>query len=322
MGPDRSGPEWGVCPAHHRGEFPAALKARYLASKLSQLQDSGLVLAPLETVVRLARLQERGLSPEVAVEIMKPLEIEAVQITAGENQRTAEQFAGTLFLAIGAIMSVYVITVMNSQFVFQGVLEEKVSRVVEVMAGAVRPWEMMAGKILGLGGLGLTQYVLMIAAWLAGNVLSRRIVEVPTQSVSLRIAALIIVFTLLSYVLNATLMAALGATVSRMEDGQTVIAPVMMLMVVPMFMLTPVMSDPNGTAAVVLSFIPFFTPIIMLLRVIVGDVPAWQVGLSIGLLVVTTALATWMSGRVYRAALLTFGTRPTIKQLWQYLRTG
>jgi len=280
------------------------------------------VLAPLETVVRLARLQERGLSPEVAVEIMKPLEIEAVQITAGENQRTAEQFAGTLFLAIGAIMSVYVITVMNSQFVFQGVLEEKVSRVVEVMAGAVRPWEMMAGKILGLGGLGLTQYVLMIAAWLAGNVLSRRIVEVPTQSVSLRIAALIIVFTLLSYVLNATLMAALGATVSRMEDGQTVIAPVMMLMVVPMFMLTPVMSDPNGTAAVVLSFIPFFTPIIMLLRVIVGDVPAWQVGLSIGLLVVTTALATWMSGRVYRAALLTFGTRPTIKQLWQYLRTG
>lgn len=280
------------------------------------------MLAPLETVVRLARLQERGLSPEVAVEIMKPLEIEAVQITAGENQRTAEQFAGTLFLAIGAIMSVYVITVMNSQFVFQGVLEEKVSRVVEVMAGAVRPWEMMAGKILGLGGLGLTQYVLMIAAWLAGNVLSRRIVEVPTQSVSLRIAALIIVFTLLSYVLNPTLMAALGATVSRMEDGQTVIAPVMMLMVVPMFMLTPVMSDPNGTAAVVLSFIPFFTPIIMLLRVIVGDVPAWQVGLSIGLLVVTTALATWMSGRVYRAALLTFGTRPTIKQLWQYLRTG
>jgi len=280
------------------------------------------VLAPLETVVRLARLQERGLSPEVAVEIMKPLEIEAVQITAGENQRTAEQFAGTLFLAIGAIMSVYVITVMNSQFVFQGVLEEKVSRVVEVMAGAVRPWEMMAGKILGLGGLGLTQYVLMIAAWLAGNVLSRRIVEVPTQSVSLRIAALIIVFTLLSYVLNPTLMAALGATVSRMEDGQTVIAPVMMLMVVPMFMLTPVMSDPNGTAAVVLSFIPFFTPIIMLLRVIVGDVPAWQVGLSIGLLVVTTALATWMSGRVYRAALLTFGSRPTIKQLWQYLRTG
>lgn len=304
------------------GTFPGALKARYLASTLSALADSGTIKGPLENLVRAARMQERGLAPEVAMEMIRPLDIEELQLTAGDTGRTQEQFTGALFLAMGAIMSIYMITMMNSQFVFQGVLEEKVSRVVEVMAAAVKPSDMMIGKILGLGALGLTQYLFMMAAWLAGDLLSRQMMEVPAESLSLRIALLIMVFILLSYVLNASLMAALGATVSRMEDAATVQTPVTMVMMLPMFLFTPVLENPNGSLAVVLSFIPIFTPIIMLLRVIMGQVAAWQVGLSIALLLVSAILVTWASGRVYRAALLSFGTRPTMKKLWEYLRMG
>lgn len=304
------------------GSFPSGLKAKFLASNLNALTDSRLVLAPLENMIRAARMQERGLAPEVALEIMRPLDIEERQVTAGDTERDEDQFMGTLIMAMGAIMSIYMITMINSQFVFQGVLEEKVSRVVEVMAAAVRPTEMMAGKVLGLGALGLTQYVGMMIAWVAGSALSREMMDVPPQPMSAQVILLIMVFILLSYVLNATLMAALAATVSRMEDSQTVQTPVIMLMMLPMILFTPVLSDPNGTLSVILSFIPIFTPIVMLLRVILGEVAAWQVWLSVGMLLVTTVIVSWASGRIYRAALLTFGTRPTMKQLWQYLKMG
>ncbi len=304
------------------GSFPGGLKAKFMAAHLSALTDSYLVMTPLQNMVRSARMQERGLAPEVAIEIMQPLDVEEVQVTSGDTERSQDQFMGTLLLAMSAIMSIYMITMINSQFVFQGILEEKVSRVVEVMAAAVRPVEMMAGKVLGLGALGLTQYAGMMVAWVAGNAISREMIDVPQQSLSWDVALLIMVFILLSYVLNATLMAALAATVSRMEDSQTVQTPVIMLMMLPMFLFTPVMNDPNSTLAVVLSFIPIFTPIVMLMRVILGEVAAWQVWVSVGLLVVTTGLVSWASGRIYRAALLSFGSRPTMKQLWGYLKMG
>lgn len=303
------------------GTFPSDLKARYLSRNMGGLTDSGAVLAPLEGIVRKARMEQRGLSPEVALEIMRPLQVETRQVTGG-GERDQNQVMGNFLLAFGAIMSIYMITMINSQFVFQGVLEEKVSRVVEVMAAAVRPAEMMAGKVLGLGALGLTQYAAMMVAWAAGNAVAKSVADVPAQNLTFPVALLIAVFILLSYLLNSSIMAALGATVSRMEDSQTVMTPVVMLMVIPMFLITPVMNDPNGSLAVALSFVPFFAPIIMLLRVIVGDVPTWQVWLSVGILAGTAALVTWASGRIYRAALLTFGSRPTMKQIWQYLKAG
>lgn len=303
------------------GTYPGGLHARYLYTSMGDLSDAHLVLELLQQHVRAARLNERGLPPEVAVEVLQPLTIETRQLTARE-ERTANEFMGSIFLAMGAVMSVYLITVINSQFVFQGVLEEKVSRVVEVMAAAVRPTEMMVGKILGLGLLGVVQYAGMMAAWLAGNILSARAMDVPVGSITPQVALLIMAFIVLSYAMSSSVLAALGATVSRMEDSQTVVSPVLLLMMLPMFFITPVMSAPNGTLATVLSLVPIWTPTVMLLRVMLADVPAVQVVISLVVLVATTGLLAWASGRIYRAALLTFGTRPTLKQLWQYLRTG
>lgn len=303
------------------GTYPGDLHARYLYTSMGDLTDSHLITEPLEQLVRAARLRERGLPAEVAVEVMQPLTVEARQLTAGE-ERDADQFMGSIFLALGAVMSVYLITVMNSQFVFQGVLEEKVSRVVEVMAAAVRPGEMMLGKILGLGLLGVVQYLAMMAAWLGGTLVTQEAMEVPAGGIPPQVALLIMAFVVLSYAMNSSVLAALGATVSRMEDSQTVVSPVLLLMMLPMFLITPVLSDPNGTLATVLSFVPLWTPIVMLLRVMLAEVPALQVAISLVALFLTTCLMGWGSGRIYRAALLTFGTRPTLKQLWQYLRTG
>ncbi|MEW8978882.1 MAG: ABC transporter permease [Symbiobacterium sp.] len=303
------------------GNYPGDLRARFLASSVRDLGDSGLVTGPLEELVRAARLAERGLPVEVAREVMEPLTVEELQLTADE-ERTSDQFAGMIFLVMGAIVSVYLITVMNSQFVFQGVLEEKVSRVVEVMAAAVRPAEMMAGKILGLGLLGVVQYLAVMVAWVAGNALTTSALGVPSGSITPGVALLIMLFIVLGYALNSSVLAALGATISRMEDSQTVVTPVLLLMMLPMFLIAPVFSDPSGPLATVLSFVPIWTPITMLIRVMLSDVPMAQVVTSVVLLAATTAILAWASGRIYRAALLTFGTRPSLKQLWQYLKAG
>ncbi|MBY6276386.1 ABC transporter permease [Symbiobacterium thermophilum] len=303
------------------GAYPDALHARLLYNSMGDLTDSYLVTEPLTQLVRAARLDQRGLPQEVALEVLQPLTLETLQLKSAQ-EGSSDQFVGTLFLALGAIMSVYMISMMNSQFVFQGVLEEKVSRVVEVMAAAVRPWEMMLGKILGLGLLGIIQYAAMMAAWLGGSLLTVRSMGVPLGGLTPGIALLIAAFVVLAYAMNASVLAALGATVSRMEDSQTVVSPVLIVMMLPMFLLTPVMTDPNGTLATVLSFVPIWAPIVMLLRVMMTDVPALQVALSLALLAATTAVLWWAGGRIYRAALLSFGTRPTLKQLWQYLREG
>lgn len=303
------------------GSYPDGLRARFLASSVGQLSSARLVTGPLESIVRGARMAARGLPADVALEILEPMTIEEKQLAAGE-ERSDEQFMGALMLALGAILSVYMITVINSQYVFQGVLEEKVSRVVEVMAAAVKPSEMMMGKVIGLGLLGVVQYLAMMVAWVLGNTLASQAISVPVGSLTPQIALLLMAFVLLSYALNSTLMAALGATISRMEDSQTVATPVLLLMMIPMFLITPIMNDPNSPLATALSFFPVWTPIVMLMRVMLGQVPPVQVWLSVGLLVATTGLVAWASGRIYRAALLTFGSRPTLKQLWQYLRAG
>lgn len=304
------------------GTFPGAVKARFLAGSGAVLQESPAVLGPLEGLIRSARMQARGIDPSVAMEIMRPMEAEVKQISARDGERDQREYFGLFTLAVGAAMSIYIIVLLNGSFVFQGVLEEKVSRVMEVMASTVRPAEMLAGKVIGLGALGLTQFVLLGAAWGTGNTIANRLTDAPSTSVSLSVLGVLLVYLVLGYALSAVLMAAAASTISRMEDSQTMMMPITMLQVIPMVMMMPVINDPNGSLAFWMSLIPFFSPMIMVVRTVMTDVPAWQVALSMTLLVLATAGMAWAGSRVYRAAMLSYGGRPSFRQILNYLRAG
>lgn len=304
------------------GTFPTAVKARFLSGSVGTMTASSLVIAPLESIVRSARLQALGLDPTIAGQILKPMEVEEGQLTAGSGQRDQKGFTASILTAISAVMMIYLVTLLNGTFVFQGVLEEKMSRVMEVMAAAVSPAELMAGKVLGLGALGLTQFAVFLAGWFGSNLWAQKVSSVAPQALPGKVLLLGLVFLVLGYILNSTLMAAAASTLSRMEDSQTMLMPITMLLVIPMLLISPVINEPNGTLAVVLSLVPFFAPTIMLLRVAVGDVPSWQIGLSVALMVVSTYYMVRAAAKVYRAALLSYGGRPSMKQLWLYLKTG
>lgn len=304
------------------GTFPTAVKVRFLSGSMGTLAASSKVITPLESIVRSARLQALGLDPAVAGQLLQPMDVEERQLTAGSGQRDQEGSTASALTAIMAVMMIYMVTLLNGTFVFQGVLEEKMSRVMEIMASAVSPLELMAGKVLGLGALGLTQFAVFLATWYGSNLWVQRIAATPPQPLQANLLILGLVFLVLGYILNSTLMAAAASTLSRMEDSQTMQMPITMLLAIPMLLLGPVINDPNGTLAVVLSMVPFFAPTVMLLRVAVGDVPPWQVGLSLALMVIATYYMVRAAARVYRAALLSYGGRPTMKQLWLYLKTG
>ena len=191
--------------------------------------------------------------------------------------------------------------------VAQGVVEEKSSRVVEILLATIRPWQLLTGKILGIGVVGLIQVAIIAAAGLTlAN--TSGVFTLPAVAVGTIFGAL--GWYILGFFLYAALLAAAGSLVSRQEELQSAITPISILptiaFVVGVNLLIP---NPTNTISTVLSLVPLFTPTLMPARIALGVAPAWQVVLAVVLMIATIALVTWLAGRIYRNAVLQTGGR-------------
>ena len=242
-----------------------------------------------------------------------------------DGQREAGMLAGF----VGAIM-LYMVILLYGVQVMRAVLEEKTTRIVEIIISTVKPWQLMLGKILGVGAVGLTQLaiwalslVLLLTFGLPYVVAARpELLEVKTLIDLLPVGggiALFIAFFVLGYFLFSSLYAAVAAMCSSEEEAQQLQIPVTMLLVVPIMFLVPVMENPNGPLATWLAFVPFFTPVLMFPRFI-GGAPLWQVGLSLVLVALTVPAVAWVAGRIYRVGILMQGKRPTLPELMRWVR--
>ncbi|MPY96475.1 MAG: ABC transporter permease subunit [Actinophytocola sp.] len=250
-----------------------------------------------------AKLAEAGV-PDPA-RVMAEANAAQVTVTAIEPNGTEDGQR----LAIGAIMAFLLFMSINAYgtLVAQGVVEEKASRVVEILLATIRPWQLLLGKIIGIGLVGLIQLVAIAAAGialaLAADVLTLSGVAVGTLVWG-------VVWYLLGFFLYAALFAGSGALVSRQEDAQSVLTPVTMVLVVGFLAGFNVMiADADGTAARVLSLVPLLSPILMPGRIAAGDVAAWESALAIGLTLAAIALVTYLGGRIYQNAVLHTGSR-------------
>jgi ABC-2 type transport system permease protein len=210
-----------------------------------------------------------------------------------------------LSLITGIVLVISIITFGTA--VAQGVVEEKSSRVVEILLATIRPWQLLAGKVLGIGVVGLIQ-VLIIAG--VGLVLAKTsgVVDVPTVAFSTVLGAL--GWYVLGFFLYAALLGAAGSLVSRQEELQSAVTPVTLLptigFVVGLNLLLP---NPTNTVSTVLSFIPLWAPTLMPARIALGVAPPWQVALAVALMIVSILVVTWLAGRIYRNAVLQTGGR-------------
>jgi ABC-2 type transport system permease protein len=186
------------------------------------------------------------------------------------------------------------------------------------------PMELLSGKILGMAAVGLTQ----IAVWvtMGGLLVGSGLSETQSTGVDLSailrpsVAAWFVVFFLLSYLVSVGIYAAGGAIVSSEKEAQQVLTPVVFILLVPWFLLMPILSNPDSTLSVVLSLVPIYTPMTMFIRIVVSEPPAWQVALSLVLSVATIAFLLKATAKVFRAGLLATGKRPTIPELWRWLK--
>ncbi|MFI7677553.1 ABC transporter permease [Actinophytocola sp. NPDC049390] len=217
-----------------------------------------------------------------------------------------------LVLGIVAGILIYMSLLLNGQLVAQGVVEEKSSRVVELLLSTIRPWQLMAGKVLGIGFVGFVQMVVIggggIAAALALDVLSI------SASAAIGTVVWLIVWYLLGFVMYSLVFAALAALVSRQEDVAGVITPALMFVIVGYVVGISVLpSEPDNTLAEVLSVIPVFAPTLMPMRLAMGGVPVWEAVVSVGLVVVLIPLLVWLAGRIYANAVMRSGGKVKLR---------
>jgi ABC-2 type transport system permease protein len=212
-------------------------------------------------------------------------------------------------LVVGLIVAflLYMSIITYGTMVAQGVVEEKSSRVVEILLASVRPWQLLLGKVIGLGLVGLTQLVIIGAAGLV----AASVTGVFTLS-GFATGALLwgLLWYLLGFLLYATIYGALGSLVSRQEDTQSVVSPLNIILIVGFVAgFNLLLQDPDGTAAKVVSLVPLLSPILMPARIATGSAAGWEIALSLGLTVAFVALLTWLGGKIYRNSVLRVGSR-------------
>jgi len=285
-----------------------------------------VVQEKLGRVVNLAlqreRLSSRGMAGSELEMVLASLPVRAVQVTKSGQERTggeANFLVAMLFLAV-----LFIPSLVYGQEVMRGVIQEKTDRVVEILVSSMTPMELLSGKILGMAAIGLTQ----IAVWvtMAGLVVGSGLSEARAAGVDLSsvlrpsVAVWFVVFFLLSYLVSVGIYAAGGAIVSSEKEAQQVLTPVVFILLVPWFLLMPILTSPDSTLSVVLSLVPIYTPMTMFVRVLVSEPPAWQVALSLVLSVGTIAFLLKATAKIFRAGILATGKRPTIPELWRWLK--
>lgn len=265
----------------------------------------------LDTLVRQqvlnAQLAEAGLDPAVVAKNMAAAKVTVVALEP-EDSQTGQRLA--IGLVIAALL--YYSLLVYGTMVAQGVVEEKSSRVVEILLATVRPWQLLLGKVMGLGAVGLVQLVLIGGF---GLVLSSSTGVIDLAGVAGGALATGVLWYLLGFFLYATIFAAAASLVSRQEELQSVVTPISTVIIVAFVVgINLLIQDPSGTAVTVLSMLPPFAPILMPGRMAIGVAPLWQVLLAVVLALVAVAAITWLGGKIYSNAVLRTGSRVRLRE--------
>ena len=270
------------------------------------------------------RLKDRGVDPAIydasRVRVnLDPHEARAIESESSKNAGFNLAVSGIFFFLI------YISIFIYGGFIMRGVLEEKNNRIVEVIISSVRPTDLMLGKILGVGCVGLTQYsiwgLIAVILTLPGVVGIMGMTE-GLPPIPLLTVAAFVVFFLLGYFLYASLYAALAAPFNTEQEAQQFVMIPSMMLVLASTTWFFVFNSPNGRLAQVLSLFPFTAPLLMFMRISVQPPPLWQVVLSISILLVSIWAMAWIAGRVYRVGILMYGKKPTLPEIFRWaLRT-
>ncbi len=270
------------------------------------------------------RLVGRGVNPSEIDSLLRDLRVEAVQLTKAGEEKTGGEM--NFLVGFVFVLLIFLPVLLHGQEVMRGIIQEKTDRIVEILVSSMTPFELLSGKILGMAAVGLTQITIWVA--MGGAIAAYGAAAALAAGVNLgqflrpALALWFIVFFVLGYLINVCIYAVGGAIVTSEKEAQQVLTPVMIVMMVPWFLVMPIIMNPDSAFSTALSLIPIYTPITMFIRVLVSEPPLWQVGLSILLAIGTILGFFWVTAKIFRVGLLAYGKRPTIPELWRWLKVA
>jgi ABC-2 type transport system permease protein len=297
----------------------AAKKLDFVTFDVSNLIDNEELGQIVSDALRRQALKNKGLKDDEIDAALKPVSVKAISPLGKGAPNPKTMFLGTL----GFVMVMYMTVLLYGINVMRSILEEKTSRIMEVMLSTASAKDMMAGKILGVGAVGLTQVGIWVAV--AGVMSAGTIIAVASQIKGLISPSLLIyfgVYFLLGYVLYSTLCAAVGSMVNSEQEAQQMQFLVMMPMILAVIFIANIFQHPNSPIAIFGSLFPFTSPLVMFSRISMqqGQVPWWQIALSIALMVATIYGMVWLCGRIYRVGILMYGKKPNLPEIMKWIK--
>jgi ABC-2 type transport system permease protein len=298
---------------------------RYAGRSATSIPDMERLRAAVKEAVLATRLESAGLNASKTHDItFIPLSYSAERIT--EKGRGGSGMASVIFaMAIGFLL--YFSIILYGQNIMSGVLEEKTNRVAEVVISSAPTNTLLAGKVLGVGAVGLTQQILWVATTILMFKLRAPIMAklgaqaapFAMPSISIGMGILFLLFFLLGFIFYASLFAAMGSSVNTEQEAKQAMTPVLLFIITTAVFIQPVLLNPTGRMAQILSLLPFSSPIIMPTRMAVTAVPAWELAACLLILAVSCLGVVWLASRVYRVGLLMYGKKPSFREMGRWI---
>ncbi len=276
------------------------------------------------SAVQRIRLAAKGINPEEVERLMSEMRVDAVQISkTGEQKKggAGNFFIGFIFAALLVMPSfIYGLEIMR------GIIQEKSDRVVEVLVSSMTPSQLLIGKILGVAAVGLTQISVWIAMGVVAGIFGGAAVAMAgvnvMQYISVATFAYFLIFFVLAYLTYVCIYAIGGAVCNSDKEAQQLIAPFTMIMMLPWFLMAPIITSPDSKLSVGFSLAPVFGPLTMFVRTLVSEPPAWHIAVSILFSIGTIAVFFWVTAKIFRVGILSYGKRPTIPELWRWMKVA
>jgi ABC-2 type transport system permease protein len=304
----------------------------YLGSNVTSIRDMRALDQVLEPAVRRERLQRYGASPAIMEAAALPLKVNAAKVT--EGRLTGQSAEASFWLAYAVNLLMYITLLLYGMQVMAAVLEEKTNRIVEILVSSVTPFQLLLGKVIGVGAVGLVQLAIWgvagfyVTAALGGGRPAgveqmaadggRQSLAIPPISPDL--VVVILIFFLLGFFLYSSLYAAVGAMCSTQQEAQQTNAPVTMIIALGMIAMFALINEPAGTLARTLSLIPLFTPMVVPVRYAIAPLSFLELGAAVLAMLAGIGGVIWIAARIYRVGILSYGKRPSPRELWRWVR--
>jgi ABC-2 type transport system permease protein len=298
-------------------------KPEYFGRNTGDVFTRKFLQEALSRAVRQQRLAEAHIDARIVQELSQPVQLDGMRVSAGGGgvRDSGEGFA----LVFGAGFIMYLTILMYGQMILGAVIEEKETRIAEILFSSVKPFTLMMGKLVGVSLVALTQLAIWGLAFAAfavygAGVLAARGVPLHIPNVPLVNFVYFGLFFLLGYFIYSTIYALIGSMVTTAQEGGQLSMPVVLLPLIGFYLFLPVSRSPDSSFAFWVSMFPFFSPMTMLTRIVTQTPPLWQIVLSLLLGFGTVALLTWSAARIYRVGMLMAGKKATIPEVMRWVR--